>query len=78
MPKKEIYFDARKELEEAMRLYIRRTQMKEKIKYSMRTGEIQAAFDMISRGMVFEAIILIFNYGRAKGYRMAKKELHHG
>lgn len=57
---------------EKMRRYIERTGVKFPSVYCMSMGELDAF-----RGMnIFDALALAFEYGRAKGYRYARKEAH--
>ncbi len=58
---------------EKMNTYIRNTRMGETADFSLRTRELQAVYLMIQNGKAFEALEMIFNYGRAKGYRMARE-----
>ena len=51
--------------------YIDETEIENSIRYAMFTSEATAMFKNLDPA---EAIFLAFNYGRAKGYRAAKKE----
>ena len=58
---------------EKIKRHIERTDIRKDMqkKYSLRYDAIIA----LSKQDVFEAICLAFDYGRAKGYRMAKAEV---
>lgn len=58
---------------EKMEKYIENTPMKHKNLYSLRLGEIMALYDAGNKEL-FRVVCLAFDYGMAKGYRMAKKE----
>ena len=60
---------------ERMKGYIRRTKIDPKTRdlYSMRICDIVALHDM-PRFDLYDVICMAFDYGMAKGYRMAKKE----
>ncbi|MGM9600646.1 MAG: hypothetical protein ACI3W5_03530 [Faecousia sp.] len=60
--------------EERMRAYIRNTNLRDTSKYTLRSNEICAIYDAIEIGRIFEAVVLAFSYGRAKGYRMARRQ----
>lgn len=59
--------------EEKMNKYIQRTGIKSAERYRLMTDEIQEIYKMFKTGRAVDAIVLAFNYGRAKGYRMALK-----
>ena len=63
---------------EKMKAYIQRTAIKNADQYAMDFSEIDALYQMSEQGHIFDALLLSFRFGRAKGYRMAKKELRHG
>lgn len=56
---------------ERMKLYIQRTP-KISSNYALRLGEMDALYDERD---VFNIIVLAFQYGQAKGYRAAMKEV---
>jgi len=56
-----------------MNAYIRNTRMGDTDGFRLTTKELLAAYRMIEKGEVFEALGLMFNYGRAKGCRMARR-----
>ena len=57
---------------EKMQRYIKRTNVKDKGDvFCMRLGEIKA---LLSCGSDADAIMMAFDYGKAKGYRAAKAE----
>lgn len=60
---------------ERIRNYVDKTnsQMKNRSAYDMRIGEIMALYDARESGW-YNVLCLAFNFGMAKGYRMAKKE----
>lgn len=60
---------------EKMERYISRTKIDPKARelYTMRMSEIHALHDHPGFGL-YEIICTAFDYGMAKGYRMAKKE----
>ncbi len=58
---------------EKMNAYIRNTRMCETASFCLKIGELQTVYRMIQNGKAFEAIEMIFDYGRAKGYRMARR-----
>lgn len=58
---------------EKMEKYIENTPMKHKDLYSLRLGEIMALYDAGNKELL-RMVCLAFDYGMAKGYRMAKKE----
>lgn len=60
---------------EEIKHYIRRTKFKNPEKtllYTIYTDELSVLIDMIQEGCIFEALVLCFEFGRAKGFRMAK------
>lgn len=61
---------------EKMKRYIERTKMSEKTthNYAIGSAEIGVFFDEIEKDW-FGTICMIYNYGRAKGYRAAKAEV---
>lgn len=60
---------------ERMKRYIRRTKIDPKSRdlYTLRLSDIAALHDMPRFGLC-DVICMAFDYGMAKGYRMAKKE----
>ena len=62
---------------EEMKYYIDKTKMRNAERYDIYMSECIAIYDLMQFD-VYRAICLAFHYGRAKGYRMAKKELRHG
>lgn len=60
---------------ERMKGYIRRTKINPKARdlYSMRICEMAALHDE-PRFRLYDIICMAFDYGMAKGYRLAKKE----
>ena len=56
-----------------MNRYIKLTKVPQNARYSMVYGEVQALCYMALTGRVFEAIGMAFEYGQAKGYRMARR-----
>jgi len=58
---------------EKMNVYIRNTRMGKTARYCLTIGELQAVYLMIQNGKAFEALEMMFNYGQAKGYRMARR-----
>lgn len=60
--------------QEKMVAYIERTKLRNTIQYDMDIEEYRELY-MASKYDTFNAIYLAFCYGRAKGYRMAKKEV---
>lgn len=63
--------------EEKMRAYIQRTKIKNAHGYKITSDEIQRLFEIVYNGDIWTAVTLAFNYGQAKGYRLAKKERAH-
>lgn len=61
--------------EEKMDAYIQKTKMRNTTRYELNLGEIQVMRNILLSGKMVEALKLAFNYGRAKGYRMAKREV---
>lgn len=62
---------------EEIRAYIERTSMKDPGgHYSLFLSEIDAIYDL-SRTDPFRAICLDFDYGKAKGYRLARSKQKH-
>lgn len=59
--------------EEKMNKYIQRTGIKGAERYELMLDEVQELCQMLRAGRAFDAIVLAFNYGRAKGYRLASK-----
>ena len=59
---------------EKIRRYIELTDVKDGDKYSMRLSDICAIYELINAGTEYGAIAIAFDYGRAKGYRMARAE----
>lgn len=59
---------------EKMLRYIERTNLGNTHRYQMVLSEIQALYCIIRTGKIFEALELAFDYGMAKGYRMAKNQ----
>lgn len=64
--------------QEKMVAYIERTKMKNTDRYCLVLSDIQVMYEMVKSGNSFGAFELAFEYGRAKGYRMARKELRRG
>lgn len=64
--------------EQKMIAYIQKTPIKNAIRYEIYIQEIRALYRMASGGRLYEAFGLAFEYGRAKGYRMAKNEVKNG
>ena len=60
--------------EEKMDAYIQKTKMTDTTRYELNLSEVQAFRRIILSGKMVEALELAFNYGRAKGFRMAKRE----
>ena len=58
---------------EQMEQYIERTK-KPNDRYALRYWDIDAIYHLMEQNPV-QAIFLAFNYGRAKGYRSARKEV---
>lgn len=58
---------------EKIEQYIDRTHMKRKELYPLRLGEIMALYEAGGSEIV-RMIALAYDYGMARGYRMAKKE----
>ena len=60
---------------EKMKKYIERTKIREKptTPYTMCTNEMNAVYQEMQSNP-FNAICLLFEYGKAKGYRAAKAE----
>lgn len=59
---------------EGIQRYVERTDMKgDRARYDMSRDDLAAFHEMAQRGL-FETLCLVFNYGQAKGYRMARKE----
>lgn len=61
---------------EKMNRYIQLTKVPGNARYSMLFSEAQALCDMAFDRKVFNAISLAFQYGQAKGYRMARRAKH--
>ena len=59
---------------EKIQRYIERTRFPQNDYYCLSCQEIEAFHWEISRGS-FRAMLTLFDYGRAKGYRMAKAEV---
>lgn len=58
-----------------MDAYIQKTKMGDTTRYELSLGELQVMRNILLSGKTVEAFELAFNYGRAKGYRMAKREV---
>ena len=58
---------------ERINTYIQRTGVKNTSRWEFVLTEYTAVLQMIREGKELEALTLIFNYGRAKGYRMARR-----
>lgn len=58
---------------EKMYAYINGTLTGDTSRYEAQTRELMAMHQMIVNGEEFEALLLMFCYGRAKGYRMARR-----
>lgn len=63
---------------ETMRAYIDRTKIKNAENYCLKMSAIQVMYEIADLQSLCEAFELAFEYGRAKGYRMAKRELKNG
>lgn len=63
---------------ERMTAYIGRTKMKNTDYYCLALSEILTMYEIAESGDLYCAFKLAFEYGRAKGYRMARKEKQHG
>ena len=63
---------------ERMMAYIQKTKMGNPERYELVLCEMLSVLQLIEQNQLWEAIELCFDYGRAKGYRMAKKEMHRG
>ena len=63
---------------EAMNTYIKNTKMGDNSRYYATISECQAIRNMIWNNKEWTALMLLFEYGMAKGYRMAKKEAARG
>lgn len=62
-----------------IRTYIQRTKMEEannNLRYVLYMDELQVFYEMIMEGRIYDAIGLSFLYGKAKGYRMARRDAH--
>ena len=64
--------------EQKMIAYIQKTPIRNAIRYEIYIPEIRTLYQMASNGRIYEAFGLAFEYGRAKGYRMAKNEVKNG
>lgn len=64
--------------QENMRAYIEKTRIGSRLRNTLYISDMEVIEEMIINGKMFEAILLSFEYGRAKGYRLAKSELRHG
>lgn len=64
--------------QEKMVDYINRTKLENVERYTIYTDELDVLYEMMKSGRCYEALILVFMYGRAKGYRMAKNEVKNG
>lgn len=60
---------------EEMNAYIQRTNMENDRRYELSLSECRHVCEMIMDNKIFEAVTLIFDYGKAKGYRMARRAL---
>lgn len=56
-----------------MQKYIDATEIKNSSRYDISVSNINAIYEM-AQGDFFKALCLIFQYGRARGYRAAEKE----
>lgn len=57
---------------EKIQKYIDRTKIQDPLKYNLRASEWIA---IVNTNDILDAVSLAFNFGRAKGYRAAKKEM---
>lgn len=57
-----------------MQRYIEKSKLPENARYEIRIAEV-SELHMLSVEMPIMAVNLAFDYGRAKGYRMAKAEV---
>lgn len=53
--------------------YIRRTKIRDAKRYALESRDIPVFRELANRD-TYEAVFMAFEYGRAKGYRAAKKE----
>lgn len=60
---------------EKIQRYIERTRFPQKDYYYLSYQEIEMFHQELFRDS-FRTMLTLFNYGRAKGYRMAKSEVH--
>lgn len=60
---------------EKMQAYIEKTKLGDINLYSLTVEELQFAYQMVSANKLFDLICLIFEYGMAKGYRKAQKDM---
>ena len=68
------------ETKELIQKYIKRTNISEKDSdnYHMTYEEFQCMYNIVRTGDIFGALLLTFEYGRAKGCRLAKRRARHG
>ena len=64
--------------QENMRAYIEKTNITNILRYSFNSDDFDVIYEMICRNDLLGALCLLFEYGRAKGYRLAKSELRRG
>lgn len=60
---------------ERMKKYIAKTNVPRKTVYDLTIGECEGVAYVVKTQGVYDALMLMFDYGRAKGYRMAKAEV---
>ena len=60
--------------QETMEKYIQRTKLPNAMRYAMVLQEFEIIYNLIKCGKISEGLNLVYMYGMAKGYRMAKKE----
>ena len=58
---------------EQMESYVRKTKLLNEDNYDIRVSELNALYDTYQTSGLYRAFILAFNFGRAKGFRMANK-----
>ncbi|MGM9549822.1 MAG: hypothetical protein ACI3V5_08255 [Faecousia sp.] len=61
-------------VKEQIHNYIRNANMKRDPDTAIGVSEIAEFCKEIRSGNIFDSVLLVFSYGVAKGYRMAKKE----
>ena len=62
---------------DAMNAYIERTHLRNTVRYEITDSELQEINKLLTINR-FNALTLAFNYGLAKGYRMAKRGQRRG